>query len=105
MKDRKEVEVKARVSRKTRKLLEAMAEAKSESLSLIVREAIGEYLAKRKSGLSEKKGLMIRELPKPSIKKVARYRDVDGKGRSKRDKNNRDGRQSNEGYKKPDDWA
>ena len=43
----KDVEVKARVSKKTRRALERIAEKKEESLSVVVREALGEYLAKR----------------------------------------------------------
>jgi hypothetical protein len=47
MKKTKDVEIKARVTRKMRARVEALADARGETLSLVVREAVGEYLAKR----------------------------------------------------------
>jgi hypothetical protein len=49
MKKRKDVEIKARITKKMRADLEAIADKRQESLSLIVREAAGEYLARRGS--------------------------------------------------------
>jgi hypothetical protein len=47
MKRSKEVEIKARVTAKMRKQLEAIANERGEALSVIVREAVSEYLSKR----------------------------------------------------------
>ena len=47
MNEPKEVEIKARVTKKIRADLQALAYLKGESLSLVVREAVAEYLAKR----------------------------------------------------------
>ena len=44
----KDVEIKARVTGAMRDTLEKLAEDRGESLSLIVREAIAEYLARKK---------------------------------------------------------
>lgn len=48
MKKPKDVEIKARITRRMRADLEAIADKRQESLSLIVREAAGEYLAKHR---------------------------------------------------------
>jgi predicted DNA-binding protein len=48
MKKSKDVEIKARVTRKMRAQVESLADQKGETISLVVREAIGEYLEKRK---------------------------------------------------------
>jgi predicted transcriptional regulator len=48
MKKTKDVEIKARVTRKMRARVEALADARGETLSLIIREAVAEYLAKRR---------------------------------------------------------
>ncbi len=53
MKKSKDVEIKARVTRKMRSQVESLADQKGETMSLVVREAIAEYLAKR--GLKGKK--------------------------------------------------
>ena len=50
MRKSKDVEIKARVTRAMRNEIEAIADQKGETMSLVVREAIGEYLAKKKHG-------------------------------------------------------
>lgn len=47
MKKSKDVEIKARVTRKMRREVESMSDQRGETVSLIVREAVAEYLAKR----------------------------------------------------------
>jgi hypothetical protein len=47
MKKNKDVEIKARVTRKMRAEVESLADQKGEAVSLVVREALAEYLAKR----------------------------------------------------------
>ena len=48
MKKNKDVDIKARVTRKMRSEMESLADQRGEAVSLILREAIAEYLAKRK---------------------------------------------------------
>ena len=47
MKKNKDVEIKARVTRKMRAEVQSIADQKGETMSLVVREALGEYLARR----------------------------------------------------------
>jgi hypothetical protein len=47
MSESKEVEVKARVTAKMRRRVKELAAKKGESVSLVVREAVREYLGKR----------------------------------------------------------
>jgi hypothetical protein len=47
-KKNKEVEIKARVTRQMRAEVESLADQRGEAASLIIREALAEYLAKRK---------------------------------------------------------
>jgi hypothetical protein len=47
LKKNKDVEIKARVTRKMRAQVESLADQKGEAVSLVVREALAEYLAKR----------------------------------------------------------
>jgi hypothetical protein len=49
MRKNKEVDIRARVTRKMRSEVESLAYQRGEAVSLIVREAIGEYLTKRKN--------------------------------------------------------
>jgi hypothetical protein len=50
MKKSKDVEIKARVTRAMRAAIKSLADQRGETISLIVREAIREYLAKSKRG-------------------------------------------------------
>lgn len=52
----KEVEVKARVTKKMRQELEDIAQKKGEALSLVVREALAEYLTKAEKPAPNKLG-------------------------------------------------
>ena len=47
MKKSKDVEIKARVTRAMRNEIESLADQRGETISLVVREAIGEYLTKK----------------------------------------------------------
>jgi predicted DNA-binding protein len=48
MRKSKDVEIKARVTRKMRSEIESLADQRGETISLIVREAIAEYLNNKK---------------------------------------------------------
>jgi predicted DNA-binding protein len=48
MRKSKDVEIKARVTRKMRSEVAALADQRGETISLIVREAIAEYLNNKK---------------------------------------------------------
>jgi predicted transcriptional regulator len=50
MKKSKDVEIKARVTRAMRKEIESIADQRGETISLVVREAISEYLTRKKHG-------------------------------------------------------
>ena len=46
----KDVEIKARVTRAQKETLQALADERGEGLSIILREAVREYLARRRPG-------------------------------------------------------
>jgi predicted transcriptional regulator len=48
MKKNKDVDIKARVTRKMRAEVQSLADQRGEAVSIIIREAVAEYLAKRK---------------------------------------------------------
>jgi predicted DNA-binding protein len=48
MRKNKDVEIQARVTRKMRSEIASLADQRGETISLIVREAIREYLAKKR---------------------------------------------------------
>lgn len=63
-KKNKDVEVKSRVTRTMREDVEKIAADRGETMSLVVREAIGEYLAKRKP-VKSTRVLRVRSTDRP----------------------------------------